>query len=99
MLIVVPFLILRRRERQLERPFRAGGRRVGMMLSALGVILTAALLPLSIPGMPASVDVMAYVFLGLWWLLGMVFLLRIPRGIAPGPDAEERLLTQRGRTL
>lgn len=47
--------------------------------------------------MPASISTMAYVFLGLWWVLGLLFLLRIPRGIAPGPDAEERLLERLGR--
>ena len=36
-------------------------------------------------------------FLGLWWLLGFVFLFRIPRGITPGEDAEERLLERLAR--
>jgi hypothetical protein len=28
---------------------------------------------------------------GLWWLVGLWFVLRLPR-IAPGPDAEEQLI-------
>lgn len=42
--------------------------------------------------MPAMLDVQPYVILGLWWLLGVVFLVRVPGGVTPGEDAEERLL-------
>ncbi|MDO5634741.1 MAG: APC family permease [Micrococcus sp.] len=92
LMVCVVFVVLRRREPGMDRPFRAGGPRAGTVLGVVGAILTAGLLSLYIPGMPASIDPMSYVFLGLWWALGLVFLLRIPRGIAPGEDAEERLL-------
>ena len=97
MMVCVVFLILRRREPDMERPFRAGGPAAGTVLGVTGTLLTAGLLSLYVPGMPASISTMAYVFLGLWWVLGLLFLLRIPRGIAPGPDAEERLLERLGR--
>lgn len=97
LMVCVVFVILRRREPDMARPFRAGGRTLGPVLGVLGALLTAGLLSLYIPGMPASISPMAYVFLGLWWLLGLAFLFRIPRGIAPGEDAEERLLERLAR--
>lgn len=48
--------------------------------------------------MPAMLDVQPYVILGLWWLLGVVFLVRVPGGVAPGEDAEERLLERGWRS-
>lgn len=92
LMVCVVFLVLRRREPTMERPFAAGGRTGGTVLGVAGVVLTAFLLSLYIPGMPAQIHVMSYVLLGAWWLLGMVFLFRLPRGIEPGEDAEERLL-------
>lgn len=97
LMVCVVFVILRRREPDMVRPFRAGGRTLGPVLGVLGALLTAGLLSLYIPGMPASISPMAYVFLSLWWLLGLAFLFRIPRGIAPGEDAEERLLERLAR--
>ena len=97
MMVCVVFLLLRRREPEMDRPFRAGGATAGRVLGVTGVILTAGLLSLYIPGMPASIAPMAYAFFGLWWLLGFVFLFRIPRGITPGEYAEERLLERLAR--
>lgn len=39
-----------------------------------------------------------WILFGLWWLLGVVFLLRLPSGVAAGPDAEERLLARLERS-
>ncbi len=91
MLVCVVFLVLRRREPQMERPFRSGGPTAGRVLGIAGVVLTLGLLSLYIPGMPASIHPVSYLLCGLWWLLGLAFLFRIPRGIAPGEDAEARL--------
>ena len=33
----------------------------------------------------------SYLMLGVWLLAGVVLMLRLPRGIRPGPDAEEEL--------
>lgn len=98
LMVSIVFVILRRREPDMTRPFRIGGRgHGGMLIGGLSVLLCAALLSLYIPGMPASLTVPPYVVFGLWWVLGLVFLVRIPRGIGPGPDAESRLIAAKSR--
>lgn len=94
LLVSAVFIVLRRREPEMERPLRVGGRSAagGIAVGVAAVITTACLLALYVPGMPAMLDVQPYVILGLWWLLGVVFLVRVPGGVAPGEDAEERLL-------
>ena len=94
LLVSAVFIVLRRREPEMDRPLRIGGRSAagGIAVGVAAVITTACLLALYVPGMPAMLDVQPYVILGLWWLLGVVFLVRVPGGVAPGEDAEERLL-------
>jgi amino acid transporter len=93
LLVAVVFLILRRREPQMDRPLRVGGTgNTGLVIGGAAVVLCAGLLALYLPGMPAFLDVQPWVLFGAWWMLGAFFLLRIPRGIAPGEDAEHRLL-------
>lgn len=92
LMVCVVFLMLRRREPQLERPFVSGRGKVGTFVGVLGVVLTFGLLTLYIPGMPASIAPMSYVLCLAWWAIGIVFLLRIPRGIASGEGSESRLL-------
>ena len=91
-LVCVVFLILRRREPRMERPFRAGKGRMGTIVGTAGVVLTLGLVSLYIPGMPASIHPVSYILFGGWWVLGVAFLLRIPRGIHGGIHAEEELL-------
>ncbi|WP_277455284.1 APC family permease [Janibacter sp. DB-40] len=102
LLVSVVFLVLRRRDPGMDRPLRIGGRAPGggTAIGVAAVIATACLLALYIPGMPAALDIQPYVIFGLWWLLGLAFLLRIPGGVRPGPDAEDDLLgklAERGR--
>ncbi|MGW0160191.1 APC family permease [Mycobacterium sp. NPDC003323] len=95
LLVSVVFLILRRREPQMDRPLRVGGAGAGgLLIGGAAVVLCAALLSLYLPGMPAFLDVQPWILFGAWWALGAVFLLRIPTGIAPGEDAEHRLLAR-----
>ena len=85
--------MLRRREPGMDRPLRVGGRgKGGLVVGVTAVVLCAGLLSLYLPGMPAFLDVQPWVLFGAWWLLGVFFLLRIPTGVAPGEDAEHRLL-------
>lgn len=92
-LVAVAFLILRRREPRMERPFRVGGRSgLGPVVGVCAALSTLGLLSLYMPGMPAALTAQPWLLFGLWWLLGLVFWLRIPAGIGPGEDAEERLL-------
>lgn len=92
-MVCIVFLILRKKEPTLERPFVAGRGRLGTVLGVLGAILTLGLLTLYIPGMPASIDPMSYVFCLAWWAIGVVFVLRIPKGIKAGVNTEALLLT------
>lgn len=92
-LVAVTFLILRRREPDMERPFRVGGSSgLGPVVGICASVLTLGLLSLYMPGMPAALTAQPWVLFGLWWILGLVFWLRVPRGIAPGEDAEQRLV-------
>lgn len=96
-LVSIVFLILRKREPNMERPMRIGGHKTNTLGTAVGVaavVLTIGLLALYLPGMPAGLDVPTYVMFGLWWLLGLIFLVRIPRGVKPGVNAEEDLVNK-----
>lgn len=87
------FIVLRRREPQMPRPLRIGGKgNGGIIIGVLAIISTLGLLSLHFPGMPAALSPQAAVMVLGWWLFGMLFFFRIPRGIKPGADAEERLL-------
>lgn len=93
LLVSVVFLVLRRREPQMDRPLRVGGPgKAGLVIGAAAVVLCVGLLSLYLPGMPAFLDVQPWILFGAWWALGAFFLFRIPTGIAPGEDAEHRLL-------
>lgn len=94
-LVALVFLVLRRREPHMERPMRVGGttnNTFGIVVGVAAVVLTVAMLILYFPGMPAGLSMQPYIIFGLWWLLGLVFLVRIPRGIKGGVNAEEELL-------
>ena len=92
-LVALVFVILRRREPDMDRPLRIGGAGSGgTVIGWIAVVLCVGLLSLYLPGMPAALTPPPWILFGLWWVLGIVFLLRIPRGVAPGHDAEERLL-------
>ncbi|OZM83552.1 APC family permease [Pseudonocardia sp. MH-G8] len=88
-LVALSFLALRRREPDMPRPFRTpAGPVVGWAAAALSLGLAV----LYLPGMPAAlVWPSEWLIVGIWWLVGLWFVLRLPK-VAPGPDAEERLL-------
>ncbi|MGO1391796.1 APC family permease [Agrococcus casei] len=92
-MVCVVFLILRKKEPALERPFRVGRGKFSTTLGVLGMILTFGLFTLYIPGMPASIAPMSYVLCIAWWVIGMFFLFRIPKGIEAGVNTEALLLT------
>lgn len=93
-MVAATFLVLRRREPSMQRPFRVGS---GTLVGSFAVMLSIGLLVLFLPGMPSGLVPAEWVILGLWALLGLVFFVRLPR-VAAGPDAEERLLAATGRT-
>ncbi|MDZ4353543.1 MAG: APC family permease [Arthrobacter sp.] len=92
-LVAVVFVILRRREPQMDRPLRVGGNgNGGIAIGVAAVVLCLGLLSLYLPGMPAALTPPPWILFGLWWILGLVLFFRIPSGIAPGEDAEHHLL-------
>lgn len=95
LLVGMAFLILRRREPRMDRPLRIGGQGdFGQVIGVASMILCAGLVCLYLPGMPAAIGAEPWLLFGLWWAIGAVFVLRIPRGIRPGPEAEHDLLTR-----
>ncbi|MGA9746743.1 MAG: APC family permease [Nocardioides sp.] len=93
-LVAVSFLMLRRLEPGMERPFTVSA---GPVVGVLAAVLTLGLGVLFLPGMPAALIWPAeWVILGLWWAAGVVLVLRLPR-IGPGRDAEHELLAATGR--
>lgn len=94
LMVAVSFVVLRRREPDMARPFQApGGQATGVVAAALALGLGV----LFLPGMPAAlIWPYEWVLLALWWALGLVFVLRLP-SVGPGPDAEQRVLAARSR--
>ena len=78
----------------MDRPLRIGGKGEagGLIIGLLGVVITAFLIVLYLPGLPASIGYQSWIIFGLWWIFGIFFLLRIPGGVRPGPNAEHELL-------
>ncbi|MDN3482691.1 APC family permease [Arthrobacter sp. APC 3897] len=94
-LVSLVFVLLRRREPKMDRPLRIGGKgNGGQLIGVAAVVLCLGLLSLYLPGMPAALGSVPWLLFGLWWTLGLFFLLRIPRGITPGEHAEEDLLAR-----
>ncbi|GAA5225744.1 APC family permease [Paeniglutamicibacter antarcticus] len=95
LLVGVAFVILRRREPLVDRPLRIGGKgNFGQAIGVASVILCAGLISLYLPGMPAAIGIQPWLLFGAWWALGVVFLLKVPRGIVPGINAEDELLAR-----
>jgi amino acid transporter len=92
-LVAISFLILRRREPEMDRPLRIGGKgKGGIWIGVAAAMLGVALFSLYMPGMPAQLGVEPWVLFGLWWVIGLMYYFRVPAGIKPGPLAEEHVL-------
>ncbi|TDC26030.1 APC family permease [Streptomyces sp. 8K308] len=87
--VALSFLVLRRREPAMDRPFRTPA---GPAVGAAALLCGIGLGVLYLPGMQAAlVWPEEWAIVGAWWLVGAVFLWRLPR-VTAGADAEERLL-------
>jgi basic amino acid/polyamine antiporter, APA family len=87
-LVSLSFLVLRKREPGMSRPFRVPA---GAAVGWAAAVLSLALAVLYLPGMPAAlVWPSEWLIVGLWWLAGLYFVFRLPK-VAPGADAEHRL--------
>jgi basic amino acid/polyamine antiporter, APA family len=88
-IVAVTFLVLRRREPEMERPFRVNS---GKAVGGSAAVLSLGLAVLFLPGMPSAlIWPYEWVIVGLWWALGIVLLLRLPK-VGPGPQAERELV-------
>lgn len=92
-LVAVSFLVLRRREPNMDRPLRIGGAgNGGLAIGVAAAFFGVALFSLYMPGMPAQLGVEPWILFGLWWVVGLALFLRVPAGIAAGPDAEKQVV-------
>jgi basic amino acid/polyamine antiporter, APA family len=81
--------VLRRREPEMERPFRVSSAKA---VGGSAAVLSLGLAVLFLPGMPSAlIWPYEWVIVGLWWTLGIVLLLRLPK-VEPGPQAERELV-------
>ncbi|MBP2368261.1 APC family permease [Pseudonocardia parietis] len=92
-LVAITFLVLRRREPGLVRPFRVSA---GPVVGTLAAVAGLVLFTLYLPGMPAALGLPEWIIIGGWWLAGLYFLTRFPE-VGHGVDAEERLIRATGR--
>ncbi|GAA5347026.1 APC family permease [Planifilum fimeticola] len=75
-LVAVSFLVLRKKEPEMPRPFRAGK---GPFVGIVAVILSLFIGVLYLPGMPAAlIWPYEWVIVLCWWLFGIYMLLRMP---------------------
>ena len=93
-MVAVAFLVLRRREPAMERPFRVSN---GGLVGGAAAVLSLALGVLFLPGMPAAlIWPYEWLIIGLWWVAGILLVLRLPH-VSPGEYAEEELMAATGR--
>lgn len=86
-MVAASFVLLRRREPAMERPFRLSG---GTVIGPLAAVLSLGLAVLYLPGMPSALGATEWIIIAVWWLFGLVFLFQVPQ-VPPGPDAFERI--------
>ncbi len=95
-MVAISFVVLRRTEPDMERPFRTPG---GVPTGVIAAVLATGLGVLFLPGMPAAlVWPYEWVIFGGWALAGAVLITRIPH-VGRGPGAHDRMVeiaAQRG---
>lgn len=92
LLVSISFVLLRKREPDMDRPLRIGGRgNGGVVIGVLSILVCAFLVSLYLPFMPATISPPAWAMFGLWWLIGVIPFFLTPK-VAPGPQAEENLV-------
>jgi basic amino acid/polyamine antiporter, APA family len=74
-LVAVSFLVLRRREPDMPRPFKAGG---GPYVGLIALVLGLGIAVQYLPGMPAGLSWPAeWIIVLLWWAAGVLFMTRM----------------------
>jgi APA family basic amino acid/polyamine antiporter len=74
LMVAISFLILRRREPEMERPFRAGR---GPIIGVIAAVLSLGFASQYMPGMPSGLGVPEWIIVGIWTVVGLVFATRM----------------------
>ena len=74
LVVAISFLVLRRKEPEMERPFRAGR---GPAIGIIAVILSFGIAIQYLPGMPSGLGVPEWIIVGIWSIVGVVFALQM----------------------
>lgn len=93
LMVAFCFIRLRRIEPAMERPFRVRG---GTVVGPIAVLLVIGLGVLYLPGMPSGLSIPEWIIILAWWVVGVIYLVRVPR-VPAGPNALHRLQDLTGR--
>lgn len=92
-MVALAFIALRRREPNMDRPFRVkGGIAVGVLAAVGSIAMALAYMPF---GPAALIWPYEWAIFGLWWIAGLLLLVRVPK-VAAGPDADRQLHERAG---
>lgn len=86
--VSISFVILRRNEPDMERPFRTPG---GIGTGVTAVVLAGAVGVLYLPGLPAALIWQEWIIFGLWGIAGVILIMRIPH-VGPGKDSHDEMI-------
>ncbi|MBA2694709.1 MAG: APC family permease [Ornithinimicrobium sp.] len=88
-MVAISFVMLRRREPDMERPFRTPG---GVGTGITAIVLATGLGVLFLPGMPSAlIWPYEWIIFGGWGLAGALLITRIPH-VGPGPDSHDEMI-------
>ncbi len=75
LMVAISFLVLRRNEPEMERPFRAGR---GPIIGVIAVVLSIGIAIQYLPGMPAGlIWPYEWIIVLVWWVAGLIFMTRM----------------------
>lgn len=75
-LVAVSFLVLRKKEPGMVRPYRV---KHGKVIGAIAVVLSAGMMLLYLPGMPSGLKTPEWILVALWVALGAIMYLMVMR--------------------
>ncbi len=74
LMVAISFLVLRRKEQEIERPFRAGR---GPIIGIIAVVLSLGIAIQYLPGLPAGLVTPEWIIVGIWTIAGLIFATRM----------------------
>ncbi len=73
-MVAIAFLVLRRKEPEMDRPFRAGR---GPTIGIVAAVLSLGIAIQYLPGMPAGLITPEWIIVGIWTVVGLIFAIRM----------------------